>query len=82
MARRIETRGKRPAAARETDTEKPVAVMFTLPPGQRDALQAAAALLRRQRGVRGRANASEVLRLLLRDWIAGGAKLPAVPEHE
>jgi hypothetical protein len=54
-----------------------VGIMFMLSPVHRDALQAAATELRRTRGGRGRANASEVLRALLDEWIAKGSPVRA-----
>jgi len=54
-----------------------VGIMFMLSPAHRDALLAAATELRKTRGGRGRANASEVLRALLDEWIGAGARVPA-----
>jgi hypothetical protein len=54
-----------------------VGIMFMLAPSHRDALLETATELRKTRGGRGRANASEVLRALLTEWIEAGAKIPA-----
>lgn len=58
-----------------------IGVMFQVTPAQRDALQDAARRQRAAAGGTGRADASRMLRTLLDEWIAGGAKLPSMPER-
>jgi hypothetical protein len=53
-----------------------IGVMYQIEPRHRDAVQDAAKRARDERGGAGRADASAMLRALLEDWIAAGAKLP------